>query len=231
MLEGGRERGEEENRESGRLDGRHYIPRLRASISDFRHRITLRSDAYRWCNSCGTHRPAENEGNNELAIGTVRVGEGERAAAQHGAGCVAERAGSSGGDVTLIFLEADAEECAAGTRTRHRTVRPSFRSTASTRRQLAPVVSDFQDLQLEETRSAWTLQKARHMIRIYHISDSLSCRKRDTAWFDLNPISVMNETQRALTGQSSLLSVMSDIVLPVQRIIVLPSLDTFSQSF
>lgn len=40
-------------------------------------------------------RPAENEGNNKLAIGTVRVGEGERAAAQHGAGCVAERTGSS----------------------------------------------------------------------------------------------------------------------------------------
>lgn len=226
--------GEEENREtqwSGRLDGRHYIPRLRASISDFTHRIPLRSDTWGWCIIGGTHRPAENEGNNELAIGTVRVGEGERAAAQHGAGCVAERTGSSWGDVTLIFLEADAEECAAGTRTRHRTVRPSFRSTASTRRQLAPVVSDFQDLQLEETRSAWTLQQARHMIRIYHISDSLPCRKCDTAWFGLNPISVMHETQRALTGQSPLLSVLSDIGLSVQRILVLPSLDTLSQSF
>lgn len=67
-------------------------------------------------------RPAENKGYNELAIGTVRVGEGERAAAQHGAGSVAERTGASGGDVTLIFLEADAEECAAGTRARHRAV-------------------------------------------------------------------------------------------------------------
>lgn len=138
----------------GWLDGRHYIPRLRENISCFRHRILLPSDTCRLRNVRGTYRPAENKGYNELAIGTVRVGEGERAAAQHGAGSVAERTGASGGDVTLIFLEADAEECAAGTRARHRAVGPSFRSTARTRRQLATVVGDFQDLQLEETRSA-----------------------------------------------------------------------------
>jgi hypothetical protein len=37
-----------------------------------------------------THRPAEDEGHDELAVGTVRVGEGEGAAAQYGARSVAE---------------------------------------------------------------------------------------------------------------------------------------------
>ena len=128
-------------------------------------------------NSLGTYRPAENKGYDELAIGTIRVGEGERATAQHGAGSVAERTGASGSDVTLIFLEADVEKCTARTRARHRAVESIFRPAARTRRQLAPVVGDFQDLQLEETRSARALQQ-RRMIRIYHISDSLSCSRK-----------------------------------------------------
>jgi hypothetical protein len=106
-----------------------------------------------------THRPAEDEGHNELAIGTVRVCESEGAAAQYGAGSIAEGTWAGGGHVALVLLEADAEERATGSRARNRTVGTSFRPTACTRRQFAPVVGDLQDLKLEEARPACALQQ------------------------------------------------------------------------
>lgn len=102
-------------------------------------------------------RPSEDEGHDELAVGSVRVGEREGAAAQHGTGSVAEGAGTGGGDVALVLLEADAEERAAGTRAGHGAVEPRLRPAARARRQLAPVVGDLQDLQLEEARPTCAL--------------------------------------------------------------------------